>query len=164
MFITIESAFMIPRTACSCSRRLGRSNVLLVSPSMLLFVLRKVAYLWRQEDQNRNAQAIADRGASLYDKLCDFLKDLEPVGSRLEQAQAADGEALKKLQTGRGNLVSQAQKLTSLTAKASRKTAGPLQLTDNETPETEVAEGLAALAANNTPREPGLHPVVLTCA
>ncbi|OCK57456.1 DNA recombination protein RmuC [Bradyrhizobium sp. LMTR 3] len=75
--------------------------MLLVSPSTLLFVLRTVAYQWRQEDQNRNAQAIADCGASLYDKFCDFLKDLEVVGSCLDQAQAACGEALKKLQTGR---------------------------------------------------------------
>lgn len=158
MFIPIEPAFMI---AAANDRQLfsqaWEKNVLLVSPSTLLFVLRTVAYLWRQEDQNRNAQAIADRGASLYDKFCDFLKDLEAVGSRLDQAQSAYGEALKKLQTGRGNLVSQAQKLTSLGVKGSKKIPGAmLQLTDVEADaETEAAERLAALAAGNTPREPG---------
>jgi DNA recombination protein RmuC len=158
MFIPIEPAFMI---AAANDRQLfsqaWEKNVLLVSPSTLLFVLRTVAYLWRQEDQNRNAQAIADRGASLYDKFCDFLKDLEAVGSRLDQAQAAYGEALKKLQTGRGNLVSQAQKLTSLGVKGSKKMpAAMLQLTEAEADaDTEAAEQLAALAASNTPREPG---------
>lgn len=150
MFIPIEPAFML---AAANDKQLfsqaWEKNVLLVSPSTLLFVLRTVAYLWRQEDQNRNAQAIAERGASLYDKFCDFLKDLEAVGSRLDQAQAAYGEALKKLQTGRGNLVSQAQKLTSLGVKGSKKMpAGLLQLAD-----TDVAEELSSLAAGNTPHE-----------
>jgi DNA recombination protein RmuC len=152
MFVPLEPAFML---AAANDRQLfsqaWEKNVLLVSPSTLLFVLRTVAYLWRQEDQNRNAQAIAERGASLYDKFCDFLKDLEAVGSRLEQAQVAYGEALKKLQTGRGNLVSQAQKLTSLGVKGSKKMpAGVLRLAEGE---VEAAEELAALAASNTPRE-----------
>jgi DNA recombination protein RmuC len=154
MFIPIEPAFML---AAANDKQLfsqaWEKNVLLVSPSTLLFVLRTVAYLWRQEDQSRNAQAIAERGAILYDKFCDFLKDLEAVGSRLDQAQSAYGEALKKLQTGRGNLVSQAEKLTSLGVKGSKKMpAALLQLAD---PEITAAEELAALAASNTPHDPG---------
>jgi DNA recombination protein RmuC len=153
MFIPIEPAFML---AAANDKQLfsqaWEKNVLLVSPSTLLFVLRTVAYLWRQEDQNRNAQAIAERGAILYDKFCDFLKDLEAVGSRLDQAQASYGDAVKKLQTGRGNLISQAEKLTSLGVKGSKKMpAALLQLADPET--TAAEEQLAALAAANTPRD-----------
>jgi len=39
-----------------------KRNVLLVSLSALLFVLRTVAYLLRQEQQHRNAQEIANCG------------------------------------------------------------------------------------------------------
>jgi DNA recombination protein RmuC len=157
MFIPIEPAFML---AAANDKQLfsqaWEKNVLLVSPSTLLFVLRTVAYLWRQEDQNRNAQAIAERGAMLHDKFCDFLKDLEAVGSRLDQAQAAYGEAVKKLQTGRGNLVSQAQKLSSLGVKGSKKLPSALlQLGDTD---TDAAEQLAAIAAINTPRESDSDP------
>lgn len=152
MFIPIEPAFML---AAANDKQLfsqaWEKNVLLVSPSTLLFVLRTVAYLWRQEDQNRNAQAIAERGASLYDKFCDFLKDLEALGNRLDQAQGAYADALKKLQTGRGNLISQAEKLTSLGVKGSKKMPPALlQLADTD---MGAAEELAALAAANTPRD-----------
>jgi DNA recombination protein RmuC len=37
--------------------------VLLVSPSTLLFVVRTVVHLLRQEAQSRNAEEIAKRGA-----------------------------------------------------------------------------------------------------
>jgi DNA recombination protein RmuC len=157
MFIPMEPAFML---AAANDKQLfaqaWEKNVLLVSPSTLLFVLRTVAYLWRQEDQNRNAQAIADRGAKLYDKFCDFVKDLEEVGQRLKQAQNAYGDARNKLSEGNGNLVSQAQKLTSLGVKGSKKLPpGLLQFSNGE---TDVAEELAAIAAGNTPREADSPP------
>jgi DNA recombination protein RmuC len=156
MFIPIEPAFML---AAAHDRQLfsqaWEKNVLLVSPSTLLFVLRTVAYLWRQEDQNRNAQAIADRGAALYDKFCDFLKDLEAIGQKLEQAQAAYGEAHKKLTSGRGNLMGQAEKLTALGVKGSKKLpAAFAQATDADSA-ADVAEQLKSIAANNTPRDAG---------
>jgi DNA recombination protein RmuC len=62
MFIPMEPAFML---AISQDNDLWQDawkrNVLLVSPSTLLFVVRTVAHLWRQEQQNRNAQEIARR-------------------------------------------------------------------------------------------------------
>lgn len=152
MFVPIEPAFMV---AAANEKQLfsqaWEKNVLLVSPSTLLFVLRTVAYLWRQEDQNRNAQAIADRGARLYDKFCDFLKDLEVLGQRLDQAHAAFTDARKKLHVGPGNLISQARKLDELGVKGSKKIPPALlQLSDHE---AEAMSDLASLAASNTPRE-----------
>ena len=158
MFIPIEPAFML---AAANDRNLFaqayEKNVLLVSPSTLLFVLRTVAYLWRQEDQNRNAQSIAERGTFLFDKFCEFLRDLEALGQRLDQAQTAYGEARKKLESGRGNLISQAEKLANLGVKGSKKIPpGFLQSGDGE---TVVAEQLASLAASNTPRDPDSLPL-----
>ena len=82
-------------------------NVLLVSPSTLLFVVRTVAHLWRQEAQSRNAQEIAKRGAELYDKFVGFVEDMNSLGNRLKQAQSAFDDANNKLSNGRGNLVGQ---------------------------------------------------------
>src|SRR6266436_3156135 len=70
LFVPIEPAFML---AVAADRNLfmdaWKRNVLLVSPSTLLFVVRTVAHLWRQEAQTRNAREIAGRGGELYDKL-----------------------------------------------------------------------------------------------
>lgn len=92
-------------------------NVLLVSPSTLLFVVRTVAHLWRQERQKQNVQDIVNRGAELYDKLTGFVDDLKSVGERLEQAKKSYGDALGKLSTGRGNVIRQAEMLKVLGVK-----------------------------------------------
>jgi DNA recombination protein RmuC len=86
----------------------------------LLFVVRTVAHLWRQEAQSRNAQEIAKRGAELYDKFVGFIEDMDSLGSRLRQAQGHYEEAYGKLSTGRGNLIGQAQKLRQLGVKPSK--------------------------------------------
>lgn len=121
MFVPIEPAFML---AVTHDRELfmdaWQRNVLLVSPSTLLFVVRTVAHLWRQEAQSRNAQEIARRGAELYDKLVGFVVDLESLGNRLKQAQRDYDEAHGKLTGGRGNLIRQAEMLKQLGVKPSK--------------------------------------------
>lgn len=122
MFVPIEPAFM---TAVTHDPQLfmdaWERNVLLVSPSTLLFVVRTVAHLWRQEAQSRNAQEIARRGAELYDRLTGFVTDLETVGTRLDSARQAWAEARKKLGEGRGNVIRQAEMLRELGVKPSKQ-------------------------------------------
>lgn len=121
MFVPIEPAFML---AVTHDRDLfmdaWKKNVLLVSPSTLLFVVRTVAHLWRQEAQNRNAQDIAKRGAELYDKLVGFVEDLESLGTRLKQAQKEYDAAHSKLTGGRGNVIRQAEMLKQLGVKPTK--------------------------------------------
>ncbi len=118
MFVPIEGAFM---AAISNDPELWASyfdrGVLLMSPSTLLFVVRTVAHLWRQERQKQNVQDIVNRGAELYDKLVGFVDDLKSVGDRLEQAKTSYGLALGKLSTGKGNVIRQAEMLKSLGVK-----------------------------------------------
>ena len=118
MFVPLEPAFMM---AVTHQRDLfghaWNRNVLLVSPSTLLFVVRTVAHLWRQEAQTRNAQEIAEQGASLYDKLVGFVEDLDDLGNRLKQAQKSYNDAYKKLSTGNDNAIRQSQKLVKLGVK-----------------------------------------------
>jgi DNA recombination protein RmuC len=127
LFVPIEPAFML---AVASDRDLfmdaWNRNVMLVSPSTLLFVVRTVAHLWRQEAQSRNAQEIAKRGADLYDKFVGFVEDMNSLGLRLKQAQSDYDEAYGKLSNGRGNLVGQAQKLRQLGVKPSKSLAPAL--------------------------------------
>lgn len=121
MFVPIEPAFML---AVAEDNQMymdaWNKNVLLVSPSTLLFVVRTVAHLWRQEAQNRNAQEIASRGAELYDRLAAFVSDLETVGRNLDLAKVAYDKALAKLTRNRGNVLRQAEMLKELGVKPSK--------------------------------------------
>ncbi len=121
MFVPVEPAFMLAIAHDSALwQDAWNKNVLLVSPSTLLFVVRTVAHLWRQEQQNRNAQDIAKRGAELYDKLVGFIEDLDSLGTRLQQAQKAYDAAYGKFTGGRGNVIRQAEMLKGLGVKPSK--------------------------------------------
>ncbi len=122
MFIPLEPAFMLSVTNDQeLFQHAWDKNVLLVSPSTLLFVIRTVAYLWRQEDLSRNAKEISDRGAELYDKLAGFVADLQKVGERIQQAQESYDEARSKFSEGKGNLIRQAEMLKELGVKPRRQ-------------------------------------------
>jgi DNA recombination protein RmuC len=115
MFMPIEGAFM---TAVTSDRDLFKyawdRNVLLVSPSTLLAVVRTIAQIWRQEQQNRSTQLIVERGARLYDKFVGFAEDLLKVGESLTRAQSSYEAAKSKLTDGSGNLVRQVEMLREL--------------------------------------------------
>jgi DNA recombination protein RmuC len=140
LFMPLEPAFLL---AVSHEKDLfmdaWNRNVLLVSPSTLLFVVRTVAHLWRQEAQTRNAQDIAHRGAELYDKLVGFVKDFEGLGSRLRQAHEHYDDALSKLHTGKGNVIRQAEMLRALGVKPSRTLPAPLVELALDTPTPELS-------------------------
>ena len=121
MFVPIEPAFMLAVTQDNkLFMDAWTKSVLLVSPSTLLFVVRTVAHLWRQEAQSKNAQEIAKRGGELYDRLSSFVSDLEKVGDRLKQAQESYGEAFAKLTTNKGNVIRQAEMLKQLGVKPTK--------------------------------------------
>ncbi|GAB2532153.1 DNA recombination protein RmuC [Simplicispira piscis] len=127
MFVPIEPAFMLAVTSDSqLYSDAWNKNVLLVSPSTLLFVVRTVAHLWRQEAQSRNAQEIAKRGAELYDRLAGFVEDLDKVGKNLGQAQDAYTKAYNKLSQNKGNVIRQAEMLKELGVKPTRSLPSPL--------------------------------------
>lgn len=121
MFVPLEPAFML---AVTNDRELFQQawdkNVLLVSPSTLLFVVRTVAYLWRQEGLSRNAKEISTRGAELYDRLRGFVEELNKVGNAIDSARSSFDEAKKKLTSGKGNVIRQAEMLKELGVKPSR--------------------------------------------
>ena len=130
LFIAVEPAFML---AFSHDQSLFNDalakNVLLVSPSTLLANLRTIAYIWRQEQQNRNAQEIAQQCAKLYDKFVGFVEDLDDVGKKLGQTQKSFDDAKSKLSTGRGNLIRQAEQVKNLGVKPTKNL--PAQLLDD---------------------------------
>jgi len=121
MFIPVEPAFML---AIAEDAKLWQEayakNVLLVSPTTLLFVIRTVANLWRQEKQTRNVDEIMRRGVALYDKVVGFVTELEKVGERIRQAGESYDTALQRLKTGPGSVIRQVELLRKLGVKPTR--------------------------------------------
>jgi DNA recombination protein RmuC len=159
MFVPIEPAFMLAVTNDEALfMEAWQRNVLLVSPSTLLFVVRTIAHLWRQEAQTRNAQDIARRGAELYDKLSAFVADLQKVGAKLKDAQSAYEDAEKRLSTGKGNVIRQAEMLKGLGVKTTKALASSLvdasgaEESDDSTPMSGAAPALSLVP----PQSPSL--------
>jgi DNA recombination protein RmuC len=127
LFVPIEPAFTL---AMANDGRLWQDawdqNVLFVSRTTLLFVLRTIAYLWGQERQTRNIEKIVRRGGELYEKLASFTVELTNVGRSLDAARQSYDEAMKKLSTGRGNVIRQAEMLRDLGIKPSKNIPTPL--------------------------------------
>ncbi|WP_313482007.1 DNA recombination protein RmuC [Atlantibacter hermannii] len=122
MFIPVEPAFLlaIDRQPELINEAL-KSNIMLVSPTTLLVALRTIANLWRYEHQNQNAQQIADRAARLYDKMRLFVDDMSAVGQGLDKAQDYYRQAMKKLSSGRGNILAQADAFRTLGVEVKRE-------------------------------------------
>lgn len=96
-------------------------RILLLNPTNLITSLKILVDLWKREQQNLNAQRIAERGAKLYDKFVGFIENLEEIGAHLDKASEKYGQAYKQLSTGNDNLVAQATKLKELGLKTKKQ-------------------------------------------
>ena len=121
MFMPIEPAFALAvQTDASLFNDAFEQNIVIVSPSTLLAILKTIASIWRQEKQNRNAVEIARQSGELLDKFTAFVDDLISVGKGLVATKDNYDKAMNKLVEGRGNLVSRAEKIKELGAKTTK--------------------------------------------
>jgi DNA recombination protein RmuC len=115
LFIPIEAAFMTAIEADgSLYEKAYQKNIILVSPSTLLAVLRTIEHSWRYEYQNKNAKEIARKAGDLYDKFRGFLDSMQTIERSLHKAQHAYNEAFKRLSSGKGNLLDRAKELKEM--------------------------------------------------
>lgn len=127
LFMPLEPAFALAfKLKPELFEQAWTKNVAIVSPTTLLATLRTVAALWKQDKQQRNALEIAKRGGELYDKFAAIVKDLDTLGERLNSTQKIHTDIMGKISTGRGNLISQVEKLKELGAKADKSLPAPL--------------------------------------
>ena len=97
------------------------NNIIIVSTSTLLATLSTVAFMWKQDNQNKHALEIARQAGALYDKFCSFSDELIKVGSNIDSTKKTYSGAMKKLVDGKDNLVRKSERLRELGAKASKK-------------------------------------------
>lgn len=131
LFIPIESSFGI---AVQADQELFSyawdRKIVVVSPSTLLATLRTISAIWKQELQTKNALEIAKQSGALYDKFVAFVEDLNDIGKNIDRTQSSYNAALNKLKEGKGNLISRAQSIEKLGAKATK--ALPQNLVDED--------------------------------
>jgi DNA recombination protein RmuC len=141
MFMPVEPAYFLAIQSDSnlWSYAYDR-RILLMSPTNLIAALKMVESMWRQENQNRNALEIARQSGELYDKFAGFLEDFQDLGKRIDSAQRAYDDSMKKLYTGKGNLIRRAQVIRELGAKTSKNV--PLVFLDK----AEESEGSGELS------------------
>ena len=121
MFIPSEAAYVEAlRGDFSLQREALDANIALVSPTTLMPMLRAVENLWRLDKQEKNAEAIAARAGTLYDKFVGFLGDLDKVSRNLDTVNKSMTAARNKLAAGQGNLVRQAEMLRDMGANTSK--------------------------------------------
>ncbi|MFY0688013.1 MAG: DNA recombination protein RmuC [Cyclobacteriaceae bacterium] len=121
MFIPIEAAFsLIVQHGGGLYNEAHDKNIIIVSPTTLIATLRTVASIWKHEYQNRNALEIARQGGALYDKFKAFVDDLVKVGQSIKSTQSTYEEAMKKLHSGKDNLIRKTERLRELGAKTTK--------------------------------------------
>ena len=127
MFVPLEAAYIVALQADPQIWEYAyKKRVLLISSSNLIAALKMIKDLWIRDDQSKNALEIAERGGKMYDKMATFLNSLEDVGKHLEKSQESYDTAIKQLKTGKGNLISQAEKLRNLGINARNNISGDL--------------------------------------
>ncbi|MEI7596116.1 MAG: DNA recombination protein RmuC [Bacteroidota bacterium] len=133
LFMPIESSFSIAiQNEIELFNFAWDKKIVIVSPTTLLATLRTISSIWKQEKQVLNAQEIARQGALLYDKFEGFLKDFEKMENHLKLLHNDYDEAKKKLTTGRGNVISQAEKLKELGVRTNKQIPQTLKSADDE--------------------------------
>lgn len=122
LFIPIEAAFMeVTKFDQGLYEYAFSRKIIVVSTSTLLATLKTIAMAWRQEKQTKNVIEIAEAGGKLYDKFVGLSEDLKKLGSQFQTAQNTYQDTMTKMMEGRGNLISQVERLKKLGSKTKKE-------------------------------------------
>ena len=122
MFLPIEPAFGAAITVDPQLFEFAFTHrIILVTPSTLLAALKTIDHFWKVEKQTRNVLEIARLGGILHDRFVDFVSHLLNIRNQLAKTLHAQDEAIARLSSQKGNLITTAQRLQTLGAKTEKK-------------------------------------------
>ena len=115
-------------------------NVLLVSPTSLIGLLRTMELGWRQERMVADAAEIADAAGTMHARFAKFLSDFDKVGKGLTSAANAYDSAVGSMER---RLLPQLRKVESLGVTPSKaiEPPEPVEITVREITAPELREG-----------------------
>ncbi len=121
MFVPNEPAYIMAMAHCpQLWDEAYKRQVVIVSPTHLLSVVRLLAQLWARDSQDKNAAMIATEAGRLYDKVAGLVDEMGKVRGAIGKAADAYDRAYAKID-GRGGIISKAEKLRELGAKTSKR-------------------------------------------
>ena len=118
MFIPVESWY---NAAIQFDKNLYEygwsKNVVLISAPILFVILKTIAYVWKGENQEKNALKIAEYAGGLYDSFVDLMNNLMDIGKSIKLLCKNYDAALSKLSNGRGNILIRLEYIKTLGIK-----------------------------------------------
>ena len=129
MFMPVEPAYIeVMRSQRELFNHGYQKNVVLVSHTTLMPILRTVANLWMVEHSNREAREISDRAGDIYNTVCLLGDRLQALGSSMTTATQKYNEAVRAVQ-GKQGLAGKVARFQTLSKKANKtfpKALGPI--------------------------------------
>lgn len=102
-------------------------NVILVSHTTLVPILRTVANLWMLDQSNKEAREISDRAGEIFNQVCLVAERLQKLGNSLGAVSNHYNDTVKAL-TGQQGLYGKVDRFSILSSKVS-KSLPPLEAT-----------------------------------
>jgi DNA recombination protein RmuC len=120
MFMPIEPAYI---EAMKHNRELfdygyGK-NVIMVSHTTLMPILRTVANLWMIDRSNREAREISNRAGDIYNQVCRVAERLEKLGNTMRTAQGHYNDTVTSL-VGKQGLLGKVDRFQQVSTKANK--------------------------------------------
>ncbi|QIM64027.1 DNA recombination protein RmuC [Frederiksenia canicola] len=120
MFIPIEPAYIEAMKHDPQLFNYGyERNVIMVSHTTLMPILRTVANLWRIERGHAEAREISEKAGDIYNQVCMIAERLAKLGSTLSTASNQYNQTVTAL-VGRQGLVGKVERFQQLSNKASQ--------------------------------------------
>lgn len=131
MFVSIEAAYIEAMKHDPQLFNFGyERNVILVSHTTLMPILRTVANLWRIERGNNEAREISEKAGEIYNQVCVVADRLAKLGNTLNTANNQYNQAVTSL-VGRRGLLGKVERFQHLSSKASQLVP-QVELIENE--------------------------------
>ncbi len=149
MFMPVEPAYIeIMRANRDLFNYGYKKNVILVSHSTLMPILRTVANLWMLERSNEEAREISDRAGDIFNAVCLVAERMESVGSSLSQTTRRYNDAVKSL-VGRQGLHGKVDRFQTLSTRVSKSFPENLDVLPEQTEASQLSLATDKTAAPN---------------
>ena len=137
MFMPNDAAYLAAlRADASLSDYAAKRNIVIVSPTHLLSVIQIITQIWRVENQNQNAEKIAEQGGKLYDKIAAFMTDFMLIDKSIQNSAKAYDKCYRHLTGGYNSILTRTEKLKNMGAKTTRQLPPDL-ISPDEDPENQ---------------------------